>query len=119
MANTFNPDTALIWKLHEKGMTNKAIAEQNGWGIHKVASAVRRGRDRGIIAKPRMMSAVDHRRRFGGIRRGSIKQVMDGMSEDRQKWLVVNAYEQGYDSLSEFILDILLDVYDDAHGELQ
>lgn len=116
MANKFNPDTALIWKLHEQGMTNKAIAEQNGWGIHKVASAIGRGRDRGIIAKPRPMSAMDHRRRFGGIRRGSIKQVMDGMSEDRQKWLVTNAYEQGYDSLAEFVLDVLLDVYDDAHG---
>ena len=115
MANKFNPETALIWTLHEKGMTNKAIAEQNGWGIHKVASAIGRGRDRGILAKPRPMSAMDHRRRFGGIRRGSIKNVMEGLSEDRQEWLVSNAYEQGYNSLAEYVLDLVMDVYDAEH----
>ena len=116
MANKSNPETALIWTLHEKGMTNKSTAEQNGWGIHKVASAIRRGRDRGIIAQPRMMSAMDHRRRFGGIRRGSIKNVMEGLSEDRQEWLVSNAFEQGYNSLAEYVLDLVMDVYDAEHG---
>ena len=116
MANKFNPDTALIWRLHEQGMTNKAIAEQNGWGIHKVASAIGRGRERGVISKPKLMTAVDHRRRFGGIRRGSINNVMLGLCEERQEWLVSSAFEQGYDSIAEYLLDVVLDLYDTEFG---
>jgi len=119
MANKFNPDTALIWDMHEQGYTNKAIAEQNGWGIHKVASAISRGRERGTLARPKLMTAVDHRRRFGGIRRGSISDVMMGLSEERQEWLVSNAFEQGYDSIAEYLLDVVLDIYDLEHGEDQ
>lgn len=119
MANKFNPDTAVIWNLHEQGYTNKAIAEQNGWGIHKVASAIGRGRERGTLARPKLMTAVDHRRRFGGMRRGSISDVMLGLCEERQEWLVSNAFEQGYDSIAEYVLDVVLDLYDQEHGEDQ
>lgn len=119
MPNRFNPDTQVIWDLTNDGWTAKAIAEENGWSLHKVAAAVGRGRDRGVIARPQYMTSVDHRRRFGGIRRGSIKNVMDGLSEDRQEWLVSNAFEQGYDSLAEYVLDLVMDVYDAEYGEYQ
>lgn len=104
--------TKRIWKLHMDGKRNEEIEVILGAPRSVVACAVRRGRDAGVLPKPKLRGSVDKRAQTM-IRRGSIGHIIDSLSEEQGAWLVDSARKFECETLAEFILEVVRD----AHAE--
>lgn len=105
------PRTKMIWDLHLSGMTNKEIEQELGVVTSLVASAVARGREIGVLPVKKFKSKADRRRRTY-IRRGSVREIQDALSEGQQEWLALTAIGLGCDSIAEYLVELIRDVHE-------
>lgn len=104
-------DTKRVWELHLQGCKNYEIAQITGFKPHRVAHAIMRGRAKGEIPIPERVQPVCDRRATY-IKRGTVNSIVEELSEEQNYWLVDEARKYECDSLAEYILEIVRDVYE-------
>lgn len=108
-----SPDTLKIWDMCKNGLSAREIAHQTGWKFGKVNSAVRRGRDAGVIPRPQAkpISSGSHHRNY--MRLGSISAICNSLATEQVEWLATEARRIECETVAEFILELVRD----AHAE--
>lgn len=112
MPNNYSPDTQVIWDMHLKGVRNMDICAKTGFNMPKVASAISRGRDLGVLPPVKFIPASEFLIKNGTIRRGNVSDVLNRLGETERDWVVQTAANEGYESISEYLLDLVLDEYE-------
>ena len=116
MPNKVSHDTQRILELHLEGKRNDDICELLGFSRGKVSSAILRARARGDAPPPVFTPPLEYVRRNGEMRRGSIGDIFNRLDANHCLWLDKRCMEQEYDSIAEFLLDLVLDEYERAKG---
>ena len=104
-------ETKKVWELHLQGCKNYEIAQIMGFTQDRVGRAIMRGRAKGELPIPKIIQPVCDRRATY-IKRGTVNSIVEGLSEEQNYWLVDEARKLGCDSLSEYILEIVRDVFE-------
>ena len=111
MVNIFKESTEKVWMMYRDGLSNLEIQRQTGYTINMIASAISRGRQKGIIGDRYYMQPLDQRRK-SKTRRGSISNIIEGLSHEQNKWLIETTREYGCHSIAETILELVRDAYE-------
>lgn len=106
-----SPDTLKIWEISLAGSSTREIAHQTGWKFGKVNSALRRGRDAGVIPRPQTkpISSGSHHKNY--MRLGNVSAILDALSNDQVEWLAAEARKLRCESLAEYIVEIIRDAH--------
>jgi predicted transcriptional regulator len=104
------PQTEKIWKMTLAGMTAPAIAQELGVKFALVNSAVRRGRENGVVPRRKRKNPLKHGTK-NHMRLGSISYIIKQLSEEQLDWLVINAHKCECETVSEYILEIVRDAF--------
>lgn len=116
MPNKVSYDTNQILKLHLEGKRNDEICHLLRFSRGKVASAIKRARQGNKIPEPVYTPVLEYVRRNGEMRRGSIGDIFNRLDPQHCFWLHKRCMEDEYDSIAEFLLDLVLDEYERAKG---
>ena len=117
MSNTID-DTMAVWQAFDSGLQHSEIQDKLGFSYDKVTSAIYRGRQKGIIAPAVRCAPLDPRLSYNRFRRGSIADVVDGLSLENQHAFISHAREQGYETIAEFLLDLAIDFLEQERERL-
>jgi hypothetical protein len=111
-----SPDTLKIWEMSLAGASSREIETELNFKFGKINSAVRRGRDAGVIPRPsvRPISSGSHHKNY--MRLGNVSAILDALSEEQVEWLATEARKIKCESLSEYIVEIIRDAH--ANEEL-
>ena len=99
-----------IWKMTLAGMTAPAIAQELGVKFALVNSAVRRGRENGVVPRRKRKNPLKHGTK-NHMRLGSISYIIKQLSEEQLDWLIINAHKCECETVSEYILEIVRDAF--------
>ena len=104
--------TKKIFKMFLKGKTSVEIQAKLGVSQGVVAGALARGREAGVIPPKRLATPLDQLRN-SKVNRGNIADIINGLDDDQQMWLIRNTVDLRCTTISEFILEIVRDCYFD------
>ena len=104
--------TRKIWERYNNGATYVEMCAEFGSGQSTIASAIYRGRQIGEIppsrpAHPLTVGVSTY------MPRGSIGRVLTSLTRDQLDWVADNAREVGCHTLSEYVLEIVRDAYEE------
>jgi len=107
-----SPDTIKIWELHLSGHSAPRIQRELGFKSGKVTSAIRRGRESGIIPRP----VVKNPFKFGVstyARLGSVSSIIEGLDQDQLSWLASEVKRCECETVAEMLLEYVRDAYEE------
>jgi len=108
-----SPDTLKIWELHFAGHSVREIEAELGFKFGKINSALRRGRESGVIPPRRnerpLRMQVDGTQSY--MRLGSISFIVNSLNLDQMHWLAAEIRTCGCETVSEFILELVRDAH--------
>lgn len=114
-----SPDTLKIWELYLAGHSVREIESDLGFKFGKVNSALRRGRESGVIPPRRNERPL--RMQVSGtqtyMRLGSISSIVNSLNLDQMHWIAEEIRKCGCETVSEFILELVRDAH--ANEELK
>ncbi len=114
--DTIKPQTRKIWDMSLQGMTAPEISRKLGLKFALVNSAVRRGREKGVI-KRRFNKNPLKRKGIAYMRLGSISEITNGLSIEQLNDLIDSASKCGCQTVSEYVLELVRDAH--ANGEFK
>ncbi len=108
-----SPDTIKIWELSKKGLSAHQISHQTGWKFGKINSALRRGRDAGVIQRPSVkpISGNNHHKNY--MRLGNVSAILDALTDKQVDWLATEARKIKCETLGEYIVEIIRDAHEE------
>jgi len=110
-----SPDTLKIWELYLAGHSVREIESELGFKFGKVNSALRRGRESGVIPPRRnerpLRMQVDGTQSY--TRLGSISFILNSLNLDQMHWLAAEIRTCGCETVAEFILELVRDAHAD------
>tara|TARA_R100001198_G_C5221057_1_gene203196 strand:- start:879 stop:1229 length:351 start_codon:yes stop_codon:yes gene_type:complete len=109
-ANFVKPQTRKIWDLSLEGKSAPQIAKELNLKFALVNSAVRRGREKGVIPWKRNVNPHAYIRGVN-LRLGTISAVISQLTMDQVVWLASEANKVGVETLSEFIMELVRDAH--------
>ena len=106
------PQTRQIWDMSLQGMTAPEISQRLGLKFGLVNSAVRRGREKGVIKRrfnknPLKRKGIDH------MRLGAVSEITNGLSVEQLNYLIASASKCGCQTVSEYVLELVRDVLEE------
>jgi len=106
--------TKRAWDLALQGRTPAEIATALGVKPKSVYGMIYRGRNKGLDLK-RVESSLSprYRLRKAGIDLGNMRWVFKHLSAEQQTWAVQQALDYQCETLSEFILEVLRDTFEE------
>lgn len=108
------PRTLEIIRLHKEGMKVWQIAKAVDAGAPLVVAAIRRAQLRGDIPPPtpKEIDTITRLKQVYRIKTGVVGATMQReASPEVWKFAAVKTIEGGYDSISEYLIDLLTDAY--------
>jgi transposase len=101
--------------MRRAGNSNREIAQTLGMTYDQVGTAVFRARKRNIlppkpVAEPKQ--AIIDFCKSNNIRQGRISNMMLALSKEEKVWLVGEAHKDGYETIAEFLTDLVREKYD-------
>ena len=111
-----SPDTLKIWEMSLAGASSREIEAELDFKFGKVNSALRRGRDAGVIPRPqaKSISSGSHHKNY--MRLGNVSAILDALTDKQVDWLATEARKIGCETVSEFIAELVRDAH--ANEEL-
>ena len=104
--------TRKIWERYNNGATYVEMCEEFNCGQSTISSALHRGRRLGEVPPARPAHPLT-----AGVStympRGSIGRVLESLTREQLDWLADNAREVGCHTLSEYVLEIVRDAYEE------
>ncbi len=106
-----SPDTLKIWEMSLAGASSREIEAELDFKFGKVNSALRRGRDAGVIPRPqaKSISSGSHHRNY--MKLGSVSAILDELSNEQVEWLATEARKIKCETLGEYIVEIIRDAH--------
>ena len=111
-----NPDTLKIWQLSKDGLSARQISKKLGFKFGKVNSALRRGRESGVIPRPTTKPISNGSQHKNYLKFGSISMVLDALTNQQIEWLATQTRQLGCETVAEFIVEVVRDTH--ANEEL-
>jgi hypothetical protein len=101
--------------MRRAGNSNGEIAQTLGLTYDQVGTAVFRARQRNILppkppANPRQ--AVLDLVKGNGLRQGRVSDMMMALSKEEKVWLIGDAQREGYETIAEWLTDVVRAKYD-------
>jgi len=101
--------------MRRAGNSNGEIAQTLGMTYDQVGTAVFRARQRKIlppkpVAEPKQ--AIIDFCKSNNIRQGRISNMMLELSKEERVWMVGAAHKDGYETLAEWLTDVVRSQYD-------
>ncbi len=104
--------TRNIWDRYNNGATYDEMCEEFNCGQSTISSALHRGRRMGEVPPARPAHPLT-----AGVStylpRGSIGRVLESLTREQLDWLADNARGVGCHTLSEYVLEIVRDAYEE------
>jgi len=101
--------------MRRAGNSNREIAQTLKISYDQVGTAVFRARQRNIlppkpVAEPKQ--AIIDFCKSNNIRQGRISNMMLALSKEERVWMVGAAHKDGYETLAEWLTDVVREKYD-------
>ncbi len=110
--DTIKPQTRQIWDMSLQGMTAPEISRKLGLKFGLVNSAVRRGRERGVI-KRRFNKNPLKRKGIAHMKLGSVSEITNGLTMEQLNYLIASASRCECQTVSEYVLELVRDVLEE------
>lgn len=106
-------DTLKIWEMSLAGASSREIEAELDFKFGKINSALRRGRDAGVIPRPQAkpISSGSHHKNY--MRLGSVSAILDALSDEQVEWLATEARKIECETVAEYILELVRDAHAD------
>jgi hypothetical protein len=101
--------------LHRAGNTPREIAQIISRSHAFVSMAQRRARMMGLLPpKPKAETREQVRDLVcnSGFKQGRISKVLGDLSDKEQKWAITRAQRDGYETIAEWLTDVVREKYD-------
>jgi len=109
-ADIIKPQTRKIWEMSLDGKSAPQIARELNLKFALVNSAVRRGREKGVIPRRRNLNPHAYIRGVN-LRLGTISSVISELTMDQVEWLASESNKVGVETLSEFLMELVRDAH--------
>ena len=107
--------TKSIWAMHNAGSSQKVIAAKFNVSSAVVSGAINRGRKSGHAKlKVKTVTTVYNK---STCMWGYIGQIRDQLSPDQAEWLFHSAEDCEYNSVAEYIAELVLDAFYEAKAK--
>lgn len=100
-----------IINMTKEGQTPRNISEELHVSYQIVCGTIKKARDAGMLPPRKTSSPLTHGSPFY-MKRGSIRYIVNELTEEQRQWLVKEADKYGCDTMSEMIVEIIRDAHE-------